>query len=256
MRLIAYENDMATRKNEIGMTAAQRVYVAVRKAIISNDYPVGHRLREETLAEQNDTSRTPAREALQRLASEGFVEFRPRSGAVVKGWTRADVREIFEVRATLEGMAARLAATNATPADVDRLGAMCGEMEEAARSGSLATDASLLSEVNKAFHLRILEIAGNARLASIAANLMEVGMMARSYETFSVQDRARSASDHRDLVQAISIGDGQWAEAVMRSHILAAASVFQGTETKSPGRRRKRSRGQEADSPAPADVPE
>lgn len=218
-------------REDTRMTAAQKVYLAVRKAIVSNEFPVGHRLREEALAERYSTSRTPAREALQRLASEGFVEFIPRSGAVVKGWSRSDVRELFEVRAILESMGARLAAENVTRGDVPGLAELCDRMEEAAMVEAKEIDTSLISELNKTFHVRILEIAGNQRLSSIATGLMDVGFLARSYKTFSDLDRKRSASDHRDLVEAISMGDGQWAESIMRSHILAAASVFKGTET-------------------------
>ncbi|WP_108661592.1 GntR family transcriptional regulator [Acuticoccus kandeliae] len=204
------------------LTATDRVHEALRNAIARGEIGVGDRLVEEGIAERFGVSRTPVREALRRLSAEGFIDFTPHAGAVVNGWSREDAREIFEVRAELEAMGARLAAERARPAEIDRLARICDEMEAAARGDGVMR----LSELNLALHHGILAASGHRRLEALAANLIEVGFLVRSYGTFSAEDIARSLSDHRQLIEAFRLGDARWAEATMRSHVLAAARIM------------------------------
>lgn len=212
-----------------GRTAADRVHDALRAAILAGDIEIGARLTEEAIAARLGVSRTPVRAALVRLAGDGFVDLVPHVGAVVRGWSRRDAREIFEVRALLEGMGARLAARHAQTDDVTRLGEACERMEWAAEQPDPLPQ---LSELNRAFHLEILRIGGNERLRAMAGNLMDVGFLIRSYQSFAARDVARSMADHRDLVLAIGSRDEAWAESIMRAHILAASNIFMGTEGK------------------------
>lgn len=218
---------MALAKTTDLKTASARVYEQVRNQITAGAHKVGDRLTEGALAEQYGVSRTPVREALRRLASEGFLEISPHAGALVKGWSKREVREVFETRAHLESMAAGLAARHATSEDVLTLQNQCSVMEELSQMPK--RDVPRLSENNRAFHAEILRIAGNRRLAEIALNLMDLGFLVRSFTTFGQDNILRSCRDHRNLVTAIREGDERWAEAIMRSHILAAASVFTGT---------------------------
>ena len=219
---------MAKRKATGRQTASNRAYEAARDLIASGEFKVGERVTEGALASRLEVSRTPVREAMQRLASEGFIELSPHAGALVKGWSERDVRDVFEVRAHLESMAAGRAARRRSAEDVERLVARCNSMEAL----SLApADIPAMSEQNRAFHADILEIGGNRRLADIALNLMDLGFLVRSFSHFAQENILRSASDHRCLVEAIRQGDDHWAEAVMRGHILAAASIFTGTES-------------------------
>ncbi|XDB00442.1 GntR family transcriptional regulator (plasmid) [Sulfitobacter sp. LCG007] len=209
-------------------TAAERVYRSLRDSISSGRFAVGERLTESALADEVHVSRTPVREALRQLASEGFVTLSPHAGAIVKGWSEKDVRDVFETRALIESAAAGLAARNARPADAERLADMARGMEPLARTSP--RDVMAYSEANRAFHAEILRIAGNHRIEEIALNLMDLGFLVRSYTQFESEDVQRSLFDHRQLVTAIGIGDERYAEAVMRSHILAAARIFRGTE--------------------------
>ncbi|WP_102108623.1 GntR family transcriptional regulator [Oceaniglobus roseus] len=208
-------------------TAAERAYVSVRDSISSGRFAVGERLTEGALAEEAKVSRTPVREALRRLASEGFVTLSPHAGAIVKGWSEKDVRDVFETRALIESHAAGLAARHANAADVQRLAAMAERMEPLARSSP--REVMAYSEANRAFHAEILRIAGNLRMEEIALNFMDLGFLVRSYAQFETEDVQRSLSDHRQLVTAIGAGDERCAEAVMRGHILSAALIFRGT---------------------------
>jgi len=219
---------MAAVKTSDHKTASGKVYEQLRNQISIGTHRVDDRLTEKAVAEQYGVSRTPVREALQRLASEGFVELSPHAGALVKGWSQRDVREVFEIRAHLESMAAGLAARNATAADTALLQSYCDAMTQLSQTGT--RDVPQISEQNRAFHAEILRIAGNARMAEIALNLMDLGFLVRSFTKFGQENIQRSCSDHQRLVDAIRQGDERWAEAIMRSHILAAASIFTGTD--------------------------
>ena len=216
------------RRKAVGPTASQKVYEAVRDAISSDQFKVGERLTEDALARKFEVSRTPVREAMQRLASDGFVVFTAHSGALIRGWSAEEVRDIFEIRANLESMACRLAARRATRSDVERLEALRLEWESALIEDP--RDVALISERNRAFHADIFSISGNYRLETMCLQLMDLGFLSRSLSRFDRDDINRSKQDHASLVQAIRAGDGDWAEAMMKSHILAAASVFTGTE--------------------------
>ena len=214
---------MGRRKAQSRPTAVDRVYDEIRSAIIAGNFAVGTRITEEMLAERLDVSRTPVRAALQRLASDGFVDIASHVGAVVKEWSAEEARQIFEVRARLEGMGARLAAQAAGPADVERL----QRLADAIASESVLGEAGgRRSEINRCFHLEILEIGGNRHLYRTAENLMSTGFLVRSYASFSPRDAQRSDLDHFDLVTAIGTRDADWAEAIMNSHIMAASNTL------------------------------
>ena len=216
------------RRKVLGPTASQKVYEAVRDAISSDQFKVGERLTEDALARRFQVSRTPVRDAMQRLASDGFVVFTAHSGALIRGWSAREVRDIFEIRANLESMACRLAARRATRADVEWLETLRLEWESALIREP--RDVALISERNRAFHAGIFSISGNDRLETMCLQLMDLGFLSRSFSKFDQDDINRSKQDHASLVQAIHAGDGGWAEALMKAHILAATSVFTGTE--------------------------
>lgn len=208
-------------------TASLRVYETLRDDIAGGQYSVGERLTEGALADALKVSRTPVREALRRLASEGFVTLSPHAGALVKGWSAQDARDVFETRAIIESEAAARAARNATARDVEELDALARRMEQAA--GAPLRDVAGYSEMNRDFHARILRLSGNQRLEEIALNLMDLGFLVRSYRLFEQEDVERSLSDHRQLVKAIGAGEAAWAGAVMRAHVLATTRIFKGT---------------------------
>ena len=214
---------MGRRTGQTRPTAVDRVYADIRSGIIAGDFGVGTRITEEMLADRLDVSRTPVRAALQRLASDGFVDIASHVGAVVKEWSPEEARQIFEVRARLEGMGARLAAQAAGPADIDRLQALADAIAAESVSGEAGRRRS---EINRSFHLQILEIGGNRHLYRTAENLMSMGFLVRSYASFSPRDAQRSNLDHFDMVSAIATRDADWAEAIMNAHIMAASNTL------------------------------
>jgi DNA-binding GntR family transcriptional regulator len=207
------------------MTATGRAYAALRADILGGARPAGSRLPEDTLAEELGVSRTPVREALQRLGTEGLVEHLPHRGARVSGWTTDDLQETFELRALLEGLGARRAAARATPEDVAGLRGLCTRMERAIAPGR-PRDLDALTTHNSAFHAELLRVSGSARLTGMVAGVVHVPLVMRTFHQYSDHALARSQHHHRELCDALAHGDGEWAESVMRSHVLAARTCL------------------------------
>lgn len=206
--------------------AGKVAYEVIRSSIIRGQFKAGERLKEAEIATMTGVSRTPVREALRRLAAEGFVQIRPGSGAVVNRWTRSEAAELFEIRAALEALGAGVAAQRAGPEGISRLEALCDRMESAARTGGVDF-LEKFSILNTEFHATILEMSGNAQLTEMASSLMKLGVIMRTYSRFEAGRLERSMMDHRSLVSAMRHGSFARAEATMRSHILASIDLFE-----------------------------
>ncbi|WP_245976380.1 GntR family transcriptional regulator [Amycolatopsis palatopharyngis] len=205
--------------------AVDRVYSALRDGILEGRYTAGTRLGEAELAEITGSSRTPVREALRQLEMEGLVEVLPHRGARVAEWTAEDLEEIYDLRTLLEGYAAARAASRIKAKDIDRMDELCGLMEEAAAAGP-HQDLDRVAECNAEFHEIVRSAAASTRLVTMLNAVVQLPLVVRTFHRYSLDDLARSAAHHRDLVAALRIGDRAWAESVMRSHVLAAKSVL------------------------------
>lgn len=206
--------------------AADTAYDVIHRAIVEGEFGPGERLPEEDLAERAGVSRTPVREALQRLASEGVVEFVPNRGAQVAVFSQKDLQELFDVRAVLEGFAARLAARNATDEDLSRLEKLADEMDALAAAPS-QRKLDRIAELNNDFHHLIVETADNRLLAQQVAGLVKVPLVHRTFHNYDAEGLARSMAHHRELLTALRHGDVNWAGTVMRSHIYAGRITLQ-----------------------------
>jgi DNA-binding GntR family transcriptional regulator len=201
--------------------AAQRAYSEIRASIVDGVFPPGSHLEEESIAEAVGVSRTPVREALRRLASEGFVEFVPHQGAFVPAWTTADYHEIFDLRAILESFAARLAARQISDATLVQLDSLTQEMDALAdRMTKSRMDA--LAELNNEFHSTVVRASGNRRLLQLTRSAVALPLVLRTFQRYSPDRLRRSMQHHREIVAALRAHDENWAEAVMRTHILSA----------------------------------
>lgn len=207
--------------------ASEQAYEAIRKCITSGTYASGSHLRAADLAQNLGISRTPVREALRRLSSEGLVDFFANRGAYVTDWSREDAEEVFAMRTVLESHAAGLSATRLTPAQIDDLHRSTRRMEEIARSPA-KRDLDVLAGHNSDFHRLIISAAANKRLAALIASVVEMALITRTFRIFSRDDFARSVAHHDEMIAAFKARDGIWAESVMRSHIRAAHHVFVG----------------------------
>ncbi|MPZ70587.1 MAG: FCD domain-containing protein [Actinobacteria bacterium] len=200
--------------------AVWRVYEDLKVRIVNGTYPAGERLRETSLAVELGVSRTPVREALQRLQAAGLVEISPNRGARVTGIAGADVDDIFDLRTLLESYAARRAAENGV-ADLDHFRGQCAAMEAclAASDGLWSDD---VAELNQAFHKAIHTAADNTLLPGALSGVVQMSLVRHTFHHYTKNELERSFAQHRELVDAIDARDGPWAESVMRSHLHAA----------------------------------
>ena len=133
-------------------------------------YAQGARLGEADLADSLGVSRTPVREALRRLGSEGLLATLPNKGARVRTWTASELGDIFDLRALLEGHAAARAATRVTDADISAMNDLVSRMEAATGEG-VSPDIDLITELNGAFHGAIVAASGNSLLPELMNSL-------------------------------------------------------------------------------------
>lgn len=207
------------------MRAVDRAYSTVKDGIISGRYQGGTRITEQEVVAASGVSRTPAREALRRLQSEGLVDFTPNLGAVVTAWTGADADEVFDLRAMLESYGARRAARHATAEQLAEL----RRLAEAQYRESVERQAGYLeriSDLNSRFHHALQDASGSPRLRRCLTSLIEAPLVMKTFNMYSPEDLARSAQHHMEICSALESRDPDWAASVMSSHIQAARGAL------------------------------
>lgn len=206
-------------------TAAIRAYDDLRAAILGGRFEEGSHLSEVRLAETLGCSRTPVREALGRLGAEGLVEFLPNRGARVVAWTTAEFEDVFRIRALLEGHGAFLAATAMNQDSIEELRAMADRMDELADDASPAAREKL-AQCDVQFHRAVLTGGNSKRLLQAHARVVQVPLHQRIMWLYDEPQLRQRMAHHRELVTAIRGGDPEWAESVMRAHILSALNIL------------------------------
>jgi len=188
----------------------------LRDQITSGILPPGTHVRPEVIATELGISSTPAREALQALRAEGFLDLAPRRGFTVARITGDDIRDMFLVQAFVAGELAARAATNADDAFVERLSAIHDDLTVAAERGDLTA----LEEQNHLFHRGINLASGAPKLAWVI-QLLSRYAPSRFYATIEGWPQT-TIDDHSGILEAIRSGDPERAREVMRSHVLRA----------------------------------
>ena len=199
-------------------------YDRLKAEIMSGALVAGDRIKEELVADKLGVSRTPIRNALQKLAAQGFIVMTHHQGARVADWSSQDLEEITAMRALLEGFGAGVAARKITHQQLETLETLCREMEQAAERGTTA-DLEEITNLNSQFHMTIIEASGNRRLAEVIGNLAHPLLVQRRFIAFGSERLQRSMAHHREIVDALTQGDSDWARVIMHSHILASARV-------------------------------
>ena len=197
-------------------SGAQLVYGELRERILNLSLEPGARLHEAELAAELAVSRTPLREALRMLLAEDLVEQLPTGGTLVRRLDLQDMRELYAVRAALEGLAVREACRRLTDADLGRLGDLVEQMR------LLVDHPAELTRLGGEFHAGIAAIAGNRRCEQL---LRQLDGHMRRYRTLSSRrgPRRRAAlEDHRALFETLRARDPDAAERTVRDHVLAA----------------------------------
>jgi DNA-binding GntR family transcriptional regulator len=178
----------------------------------------GDRLTETEIAERLGISRTPVREAIRQMESDGLVNHIPRVGAAVRTLDYTEITELYEMRAVLEGTAARFAARAVSEVELAELDAINAEM-------AAATDTSSLSDANHLFHAALLNAARNRFLVK-SVEAVQKTLLILGPSTMEEGSRAAQAiAEHERLLSALRAHDCDAAEAVMRAHIESAHSA-------------------------------
>ncbi|MCD1618873.1 GntR family transcriptional regulator [Salipiger marinus] len=199
---------------------AVRAYLVIRDAILSGELASGTHLREETLASMTGTSRTPVRDALGRLVAEGLAVEENRS-RYVADFSPSEIMVMFDLRARLEGYAARLAASRITAPELDELARLIEEIDALDMAGGRdATDEFLV--LNDAFHNCILQATRSTQLRMMIRPVMSapVALLKRHIMAQSIGIRA-SNDQHREIHRALASGNPDWAEAAVKAHVIS-----------------------------------
>jgi DNA-binding GntR family transcriptional regulator len=211
---------------------SEQVAERLRAKIFARELAPGSWIDLNALAEEFGISRTPLREAIKVLATEGLVKAEVHRGAYVTEVSERDVGEVFHLLALLEGDAAAVAATQASQAQRAQLEALHEALEAAAaRSQAPASaraplgnahgvgDLEEFFRVNEAFHMALLEIAGNRWLSQSVADLRKVMKLSRHHSLFKEGRIAESLDEHRGIMAALRAHDREAAQTRMRAHI-------------------------------------
>ncbi len=190
-------------------------YELIRRRILDNVWPPGHRALEQEVALALGMSRTPVREALVRLQSEGLVEVVPRHGMRVLPVSPNDMREIYQILTALECMAAEiLASRGPSDAELQPLVDATNAMDRALA----VDDLDAWAAADESFHAQLLELAGNRHLQATVMNHWDRAHRARMFTLRLRPKPVNSTRDHMQLVERLKAGDAEGASRVNRSH--------------------------------------
>lgn len=198
------------------------VFENLRTAILEGNLKSGQRLMEVQLAEQLGVSRTPIREAIRKLELEGLVVMLPRKGAYVANMSFKDLIDVLEIRATLEGLAASLAAERRRDEDITELERVAKEFEVSVREANI--DNVLKKDVE--FHEKIFLMANNKKLYQLITSLWEQVHRFRVTYVSNYEASLSLVDEHNRILEAIKSGDSELAKKYATEHIEIAEQFF------------------------------
>lgn len=213
---------------------SQALYLQVadrlREQIYQHELTPGDAIDEMALCERYGISRTPLREALKVLSSEGLIELIPRRGSFVRSMEIDELNELFPVMAVLEGLCAREAVENCTAEELKELEVMHDQLEEFVKQG----DIDGYYEQNFIFHQTVQDLSGNKWLQRIIGDLRKVLRLARHMQLTIPGRLQESLEEHRQIMQAFSKNDPDLADQNMQNHLKQQwySLVESKTETK------------------------
>lgn len=209
------------REPRLYTTSADYAYQELRHRIITKQLKPGQRLPEVNIAVQMGVSRTPVREALRRLASEGLVLIIPNSGARLAAPTIREIEDTFLVREQLECLAISLAAERIGERHLRRIEEALVEEARAIEDKDLET----YLEVNEAFHKTVADSSGNRVLAEYVENILaRTNAYVVFYDPFSHAETSPSPDDHRNILSSLRAHDKEKSVALMKNHLEKAVS--------------------------------
>lgn len=208
---------MSTKEN----TLRERVADSIRESIILGDVSPGSRLQEIELAEQYETSRTPVREALRQLESEGFLVIKPRRGAIVAPITSRQIDEFYEIKSILESHAARQATSVLDEQEIDLMEELNSRLRACVEAGQI----SEMLAIHNEFHEVFVKAAGNEQLWLLTRGL--VNRFQRYRIALSHLDEIKASLDqHEQIIAAFRARDAELAAKLVADNSISGSVVL------------------------------
>lgn len=211
----------------------EKAYTYIREMILDGGFVPDQHLSEEQLSEEIGVSRTPIRDALKRLERDYFVVIQANRGARVRRWLEEDIDDLFNLRAMIEGFAARRAAARATDAQIRALFEQTDRIDVALQDPE-NIDLETFLDGNKKYHQIMCEASASVRLIDMIDGLVAQAVIVRTAQGYSFSDLLRSNMHHREMAEAVAARDGDLAESVMRAHLLAALRSYKAAQKSLP----------------------
>ena len=209
-------------KNKKAKLLGQEVYAALKESIVTGELRPSQRLIEENLAAEMGASRTPVREAIQKLESEDLVIKLPKGGFIVRPLTAQDIEEVFGILSVLESYAAYLTTLHLTEKILQRLEEASEKFDEALRE----KDAEKLAKLNMAYHDVIYKGSGSKMLYELIYRLRDYFYRYRR-TLLDLPDMASiSSREHRAVLEAMRDRDAATVEELVRKHILRGGTIL------------------------------
>jgi len=191
----------------------ERVAERLRERILSHSLSPGSWIDEQALTAELGISRTPLREALKVLAAEGLVTMKLRRGAYVTEVSERDLAEVYHLLSLLEGDAAAVVAREATDAQIAELVALHQRLEQT------VDDRDAFFAANEAFHMRLLDIAGNRWRNQVVGDLRKVMKLYRHHSLFKQGRLEASLKEHRKIMAALKARNAELVQQLMQQHL-------------------------------------
>ena len=208
-------------------SSANHAYTYIRTNILNGTYREGERLTEQQFSDLLGLSRTPVREAMRRLVADGFLHFQPNSGTFVRTWNASEIEAVYDARILVEPELAAHAARHMTAPVLEKMLIIQDQIES---QGADIAEANLvrISPLNRDFHALISDTAQNPRLALMRVQSLEIQIIQRTRRRLSAHQLDRIFHHHRELLDAFSCRDSDWARCVMSCHLRTAKLAMLG----------------------------
>jgi DNA-binding GntR family transcriptional regulator len=210
------------RKRKKKKLLRELVYSSIKSGIIGGEFEPGKRLIEEKLAEDMKTSRTPVREAIQKLEKEGLIYRLPRGGFAVKGVSEEEVEEVFGLRGILEGYAGFLATARMEPEDLKALEDVIAKEEECLQN----MNAEEFIQLDSEFHDTLYRAAKNSRLYALLNDLRDYMYRYRVIILRYQRKPQLAVKDHREMVTSIKNKNARQVEKLVRKHMVRGKDII------------------------------
>ncbi len=199
-------------------TLKEQIVDFIKESIATGEMRPGEKVCETKVAEELGISRTPLREAIQTLEAEGFLKLVPRKGAVVSEYSQKDIQDIYEIKATLEGLAARLATQNSSAGYIDKMADINAQLRAITLSGEKSV--SRFFKLHNQFHDIFLKAANNERLYQLNCHLMEPLKRFR-LTSIAIPGRFEESVNTRDeIIEVFKKRDAKKAEELVIKNVL------------------------------------